>query len=85
MLRSILFATDGFERSSAAQQSAINLAKRFDAKITPFAVADTPMRITPEGKIEELSDGKRRAQAALQRIQTAAEAIGITIETRYYR
>ena len=77
MIRAILLATDGFEYGNTAQQSAITLAGRFRAGITAFGVVDTPWRITPQGKVEQLDGGRTLVQEALRHLRSAAIADGL--------
>jgi nucleotide-binding universal stress UspA family protein len=77
MIHAIFLATDGFEYGNAAQQSAIALAKRFNAEITAVGAVDTPWRITPQGKLEQLDSGRPLVQEALRQLQATAIADGI--------
>ena len=81
MIRSILLATDGFGCSAAAQQSAIKLAGRSNAKIAAFGIVDTPWRITTQGKVEQFENVSGRAGDALRHVQSAAAADGIAVTT----
>jgi len=93
MIRSILFATDGLPANAAARQSAIELAARFEAKLTALGIVDAPWITGGEavplggaaykvaGEVEQLRSGHEHVQAALQACQAAATASGITAAT----
>ena len=76
MLRSILVALDDSEASKAAQEVAIDLAKRFRAQITGFAVLDRPhiTAPTPVG-IGGLAYKRHRDQVMLQQAHTFLERL----------
>ena len=79
MIRAILLAIDGFEYSSAALDSAVRLAERFQASITAVGVVDTPREITPQGEVEEFTDGRSRVQNALQQLRAVSASRGIDL------
>jgi nucleotide-binding universal stress UspA family protein len=83
MMRRILFATDGSPSDAAARQSAVNLARRFEAKIAALGIVDAPWithgEAVPLGAMaykhaseeEQLQSGHKRVHAALEELRVA--------------
>jgi nucleotide-binding universal stress UspA family protein len=93
MIRTMLFATDGFPANAAAQLSALKLAARFEAKISAFGVIDLPWITGPEAvplggaaykassEIEQLKSAHKRVKTALEYFEAAAAAEGVAVTT----
>lgn len=92
MIRTILFPTDGFAASDAAQKTAIEVAQRFHARITGLGILDVPWIVRPEtvpvgGETATRTDGTnrvkeayRRVNDALGRLQAAAVSNGVAVD-----
>ncbi len=91
MIRTILFPTGGVPPNAAAQQSAIALARRFNAHVTALGLADAPWITRPQpsaigaaafqeiSKAKQLKRARLQAFHALRRIKKAAgRSISIT-------
>ncbi len=93
MIRSILFATDGFPANAAAQLSALNLAAHFRAEICALGIVDLPWITGPEpvplggaafkaaSEIEQRKSAHKRVQTALEDFKAAAAAEKIAART----
>jgi nucleotide-binding universal stress UspA family protein len=82
MLSKILVAYDGSESSERAFPFALELAKRFDARLTVLAVAQLP---EPAAMVESsamLESATEHFARDFQRLQTEARSQGVEAATR---
>jgi nucleotide-binding universal stress UspA family protein len=91
MFTHILLASDGSEHALTAAQAAVEIAKRFDAKLTLLCVFDPPATLNDiaAGQQESAEDAGVLMQhaehvldAATRRTEKVLEAAGVPFESR---
>jgi nucleotide-binding universal stress UspA family protein len=84
MYETILLPIDGSEPSCQAEDTALDLAERFDAELHALHVVDTRHHSEPALSATELltDEAEEEARALLERVTERGESRGIEVETR---
>lgn len=86
MFNHILLSTDGSELSEKALPYAIELAKKFNAKLTIASVIDLypyigAIEVMPVGMDQWQDEVRKQAEVALQRMRERLQAAGLSCDT----
>jgi nucleotide-binding universal stress UspA family protein len=86
MFNHILLSTDGSELSEKALPYAIEMAKKFGAKLTVTSVIDLypyigAIEVMPVGMDQWQDEVRKQAEAALQRMRDRLQAAGLSCDT----
>lgn len=86
MFSHILVATDGSELAEKSLPYAIELAKKFGARVTAVAVIDLypyigAIEVMPVGMDMWQDEVRKQADAALQRVRDRLQAAGVSCDT----
>ncbi len=86
MFSHILVATDGSELAEKSLPYAIELAKKFGARVTAVAVIDLypyigAIEVMPVGMDMWQDEVRKQADAALQRVRDRLQAAGVNCDT----
>ncbi|WP_298294121.1 universal stress protein [Thiomonas sp.] len=86
MFNHLLLSTDGSELAEKAVPYAVELAKKFGAKITVASVIDLypyigAIEVMPVGMDQWQEEVRKQAQAALQRMRDQLQAAGLSCDT----
>lgn len=86
MFNHILLATDGSDLAEKALPYAIEIGKKFNAKITAVTVIDLypyigAIEVMPVGMDVWQDEVRKQAEAALQRVRDRLQAAGLSCDT----
>jgi nucleotide-binding universal stress UspA family protein len=81
MLQQILIAWDGSRPSLRAYDTALDLARRYEAELTAVSVAHSPAHAETEGDRTESVDAARTyLEETLDTVRDRAERVGVALE-----